>query len=66
MDDTNIQALTVKTLKTAQVLKMLNIGRTTLFFWIQQGKIHPLPLHKRNRMFSYAEISALARIPVQK
>ena len=54
------------TIRTSDVLKLLNIGRTTLYFWIKQGKIHPLPMHERNRMFSYAEIAALARIPVQK
>ena len=53
-------------IRTRDVLRLLNIGRTTLYFWIKQGKIHPLPMHERNRMYSYAEIAALARIPVQK
>jgi predicted site-specific integrase-resolvase len=53
-------------IRTRDVLRLLNIGRTTLYFWIKQGKIHPLPMHEKNRMFSYAEISQLARIPVKK
>ena len=65
MDNSFIQpALAIR---TRDVLRLLSIGRTTLFAWIKQGKIHPLPtMHERNRMFSYAEIAALARIPVQK
>ena len=50
-------------LTTTQLLKRLKISRSALYKLVKDGRLTPLPLFKRNKLFSYEQIVELFKTP---
>lgn len=53
-------------LKSQQVMRLLNVRYASLTKLIAAGRLHPVGLFSRNKMFAYSEVVELAKVPAKK